>query len=78
MWKYGRVRGNMQYLEDYWNIEIRPINFQWCYVIDTKLKFKKIAEARHRDKYIKVKVRYTGEDLAIVQSIHTMYDQSFA
>jgi hypothetical protein len=37
MWKYGRVRGNMQYLEDYWNIEIRPINFKWCWLADSNL-----------------------------------------
>lgn len=78
MWKYGRTRGNMQYLEDYWNIEIRPLSFQWCYMADNSLQFKKSSEARHRDKYIKIKVRYTGEDLAIIQSIHALYDQSFA
>lgn len=78
MWKYGRTRGNMQYLEDYWNIEIRPLNFQWCYIIDTKYHKKKITEARHRDKYIKIKVRYSGEDLALIQQIATLYDVSFA
>jgi hypothetical protein len=31
MTKYGRVRGNMQYLEDLWDIEIRPISFTWLY-----------------------------------------------
>ena len=38
MWKYGRVRGNMQYLEDYWNIEIRPINFEWCYLAKSNIE----------------------------------------
>ena len=37
MWKYGRVRGNMQYLEDYWNVEIRPINFEWCYLAKSNI-----------------------------------------
>jgi len=23
--RYGRLRGNMEYLEDLWNVEIRPI-----------------------------------------------------
>ena len=80
MWKYGRTRGNMQYLEDYWNIEIRPLNFQWCYLPEgtPKLQYKKISETRHRDKYIKIKVRYSGEDLAVIQMIHTMFEQSFA
>ena len=186
--KYGRIRGNMQYLEDFWNVEIRPIQFKWCYLLSqdppytyktldifindrtgrihqisssntgggeiildlTKwdkaqspilygttssyehaqiylngvliytyndnnakctinlvpgqlnvikfvgrmifqsidvesqpllqndtLQFKKV-ETRHRDKYIKVKVRYSGKDLAIIQAIATMYDISYA
>jgi hypothetical protein len=39
---------------------------------------KKITETRHRDKYIKVKVRYSGKDLALIQGIITMFDESFA
>jgi hypothetical protein len=35
MWKYGRIRGNMQYLEDLWDIEIRPITFEWCYLLSS-------------------------------------------
>lgn len=210
MWKYGRIRGNMQYLEDLWDIEIRPISFEWCYllssgeffmdngtvspggqatkvvyngekldsiltetpnlpitfkvsgkfnkgqryqfktilrnpgkgeitinvanakcevqhsygvdyvaiipntdlneliitvtnseglvfykyystpshieqktylnVIDHRLELikKKVSETRHRDKYIKVKVRYSGEDLAVIQQIYTLFDESYA
>lgn len=75
--KYGRLRGNMQYLEDLWNVEIRPIKFKWCYSQDGQLKFE-TKETRHRDKYLKVKVRYSGEDLAIIQAITTMYEISYA
>ena len=174
MWKYGRVRGNMQYLEDMWNIEIRPINFMWIYrrvSEDDLLKINKTSsfilddfhksvcefqmsvsddsevliteelegqepiqtiypiesnktisirydrtyqnskiavtfipqteaefeipdnkadniylyhllqsrtETRHRDKYIKVKVRYSGENLALIQQIYTIFDESYA
>lgn len=78
MRKYGRIRGNMQYLEDLWDIEIRPLPLEWCYVQDEKLKKKKIAETRHRDKYLKVKVRYSGEDLALIQAIMTIFDESYA
>jgi hypothetical protein len=35
MRKYGRMRGNMQYLEDLWNVEIRPVQITWCY-LDSK------------------------------------------
>ena len=78
MKKYGRIRGNMQYLEDLWDIEIRPIQITWCYKENGELKFKKLPEARHRDKYIKVKVRYSGEDLALIQAIYTIFEESYA
>jgi hypothetical protein len=32
-----------------------------------KLTTKLISETHHRDKYIKVKIRYSGEDLALIQ-----------
>ena len=78
MKKYGRVRGNMQYLEDLWNVEIRPIQITWCYKENDELKFKKLPETRHRDKYIKIKVRYSGEDLALIQAIYTIFEESYA
>lgn len=77
MKKYGRTRGNMEYLEDLWDVEIRPIPVKWVYVEDEELK-SIITETRHRDKYIKIKIRYTGEDLAIIQAIVTKFDYSYA
>ena len=79
MRKYGRVRGNMQYLEDLWNVEIRPVQITWCY-LDNKgeLQTKKLTETRHRDKYIKIKVRYSGEDLALIQAIYTIFEESYS
>lgn len=77
--KYGRIRGNMQYLEDFWDVEIRPIQLTWCYLDDSKSLCKnKLTETRHRDKYIKVKVRYSGEDLAVINGILTLYNESYA
>lgn len=78
MKKYGRIRGNMQYLEDLWKVEIRPIQVTWCYLDGNELQKKKMPETRHRDKYIKVKIRYSGEDLALIQQIVTIFDESFA
>ena len=79
MKKFGRVRGNMEYLEDLWDIEIRPISFRWTYLDEENNLLKsKLVEARLRDKYIKIKIRYTGEDLVIIQAISTMFDYSFA
>ena len=76
--KYGRLRGNMQYLEDLWRVEIRPISFKWCYLHEGELEFSRLQETRHRDKYIKIKVRYSGEDLAVIQAISTLFDYSYA
>lgn len=98
VWKYGRLRGNMQYLEDLWRIEIRPVAFKYAYLeynIDPDegrlftiqsdeqgnqipLFSYRVQETRHRDKYIKIKVRYTGEDLAVIQAINTLFDYSYA
>jgi len=68
----------MQYLEDLWDIEIRPVKFNWAYLKDGELDFISSKEARHRDKYIKIKIRYSGEDLAVIQGIITMFDYSMA
>jgi hypothetical protein len=76
--QYGRLRGNMQYLESLWNVEIRPINFEYAYVSGGVLKFTTIKQSRLRDKYIKIKIRYSGEDLVIVQALKTMFTISYA
>lgn len=75
--KYGRTRGNMQYREDRWKVEIRPIKFTWYYKENGELKTF-ITETRHRDKYIKIKVRYSGKDLAIISAIYTLFNDSFS
>lgn len=76
--KYGRLRGNMEYKEDLWKVEVRPVSFKYAYISQDELTFTKQVEARHRDKFIRVKVRYNGKDLAVVQAVSTLFDQSFA
>lgn len=75
--KYGRLRGNMEYLEDAWDVEIRPISFKFAYY-ENGLKFTSLEETRNRDKYLKVKVRYAGDDLAVIQGVVTLFEYSFA
>jgi len=67
--QFGRMRGNMHYKEDMWDIEIKPHRF----TSDGKTK-----EARIRDKYCKIRVRYSGEKLAIITALQTIYTQSYA
>lgn len=119
MVEVGRLRGNMHYKEDIWNVEIRPINFvqrneDWDSVppiilnnlpeltateitkndLPTNYDITDIEntsddnlvytgwtdrkETRIRDKYCKIKVRYSGEELAIITALKTLYTVSFA
>jgi len=76
--KYGRLKGNMMYLEDFWNVEIRPITFKYAYLSNNILKFTDGKEVRLRDKYIKIRVKYSGTELAIIQGIKTAFNISYA
>jgi hypothetical protein len=46
--------------------------------IDTSDWWSGRKEARLRDKYIKIRVRYTGEELAIITALKTLYTISYA
>lgn len=112
---YGRLNGNMDYMEDTWKIQIPAIVYmqknedKWEYpplclfnnplpesmetltVNDDNIpqalkdkgykvpdsfdleKWDYVKEARIRDKYMKVKIRYTGNELAIVYALRTIY-----
>ena len=73
------MRGNIQYLEDLWNVEIRPVNFKYAYLDSLdEVKFTTLKQSRLRDKYLKVRVKYSGDDLAIVQAIKTTFTISYA
>lgn len=133
--RIGRLRGNMNYQGDAWNIQINPIIFvqrnepAWNTAKLTKETIDKVPisvgnspipndlkgfditsetpvkdympqdlrdlgygpedidtsdwwsgrkEARLRDKYIKIRVRYTGEELAIITALKTLYTISYA
>lgn len=122
---YGRLRGNMQYKEDKWDVEIPCVSYwernelAWPignpplnlannplpedvntlslasqsdipkelvalgYGINTDsfdvTKWSDIRkEARLKDKFIKIKIRYTGKDLAIITALKTLYTVSYA
>lgn len=111
--KVGRLRGNMQYREDLWEVEIRPINYvqkneSWSDVppiipnnipkditqdeinssnlpdkydiTDIKLPdhgWTSRKETRIRDKYIRIRVRYSGKEKAIISALRTLYTISY-
>lgn len=135
----GRLRGNMQYKEDRWFIQINPINFvqknepDWSSSTEdlfnrqnlssTKVPIElkqspipnevldkgsinynpddstlndipsnsmdraivvwnwedsQINEAKLRDKWIKIRIRYSGKKLAIITAIKTLYSATYA
>ena len=46
-------------------------------IIDTE-EWKYAAETRLRDKFIKIKIRYKGDQLALIQALKTLYIISYA
>lgn len=116
--KQGRLRGNMHYLGDYWNIQINPIlitekNETWTNnlppitLLNVKLpegKYRKDitvndlpkqyqnmglnkaldttswgnrSELKLKDKWVKVRIRYSGKQLALISLLQTMYQITF-
>ena len=126
---YGRIKGNSEYKEDKWYVQIPsiifmqknepdwvkpplivnpselPTDLQSTQITETTLPtgyaFDDIQilpntgsrgdaypstyggwtarkETKIRDKYLKVRIRYTGNDLAIITAIKTIYTESYA
>ena len=130
----GRMRGNMQYKEDKWNVQINPLNIvqknepEWKdldnnntskvpvelgqspipneVLVDAngnpkqgleipdsfhktetnegrgytvwKWNESQISEVKLKDKFIKIRIRYSGKDLAIISAIKTLYSASYS
>lgn len=74
---YGRLRGNMQYLEDSWDVQIQPITFKYAYLNGGEIAFTNLTEMKIRDKYIKVRVKYDGTKYAIINAIRTLFTISY-
>lgn len=66
IYKHGRRLGNMQYKNGMWFIQIDPLRFD----IEPLKQQKK--EVRIRDKWAKIRIRYSGKDLAIITAIRTL------
>lgn len=65
--EYGRRLGNICYNEDRWYITLRPIYYK-----ENTLKTTKI-----RDKYAKIRVKYSGEKLAVIVALQSMFTLSY-
>lgn len=125
---YGRIKGNSEYKEDKWYVQIPSITFmqknetEWTkppiiinsnelpfdiqrsqvnssmlpegYTLDSVQVLPNTydkgdpdswsiggwtarKETKIRDKYLRVRVRYTGDDLAVISTIKTIYTESY-
>ena len=60
IYKFGRRLGNIQYKEGTWFAQIEPL------LINSR------KEARIKDKWAKIRIKYSGENLAIIAAIKTL------
>ena len=63
--EYGRRLGNIQYKEDSWYLTIEPIRV-------SKDKGETFSSTRIRDKFAKIRIKYSGEDLVLITAIKTL------
>ena len=80
------MRGNITYKEDAWYLTIDPIYFRKAdspnYNEETKTynptqyssgtKMSDWKSTRIRDKWCKIRIKYTGKDLVLISAIKTM------
>lgn len=74
MAKEGRRLGNIQYKEDSWYSTIEPLRYN----DPNDREGVVVKEMRVRDKYVKIRVKYSGEDYAIITALKTLYTISYA
>lgn len=70
----GIIKGNARYQEDFVNVTLEPFKF---YKHKGNIKLR-LEETRPRDKYIKIRVKYTGEERVIITALQTMFEISFS
>ena len=79
--KFGRLRGNMEYLEDAWDVQIQPASIKYAYLkqeAGTEISLSDAKQMKIRDKYLKVRVRYDGKQYVIANAIRTYFTISYA
>ena len=67
--KYGRRIGNIQYVEDSWKAVIQPIYYRG---------YNQTRSAKLRDKWAKIRIKYSGEKLAVILAIQTLITISYS
>lgn len=68
----------MQYVEDSWDVQIQPISFKEVRLDNEGGLIKsEVKEMKIRDKYIKIRVKYKGDQYAIINALRTLYTISY-
>lgn len=75
--RYGRRLGNIHYKEDSWYLTIEPIKYDPLFKASSEDKIN-WSSTRIRDKFIKIRVKYSGEDLVIITALKTLTNLSYA
>ena len=78
---YGRRLGNIQYKEDGWYTNIEPLRFNLKLNDPTTKDFSStdpFASAKLRDKWVKIRLKYSGDQLAVVSGVVTIENISYA
>ena len=78
---YGRRLGNIQYKEDGWYTNIEPLRYNANLKnpnIHTFSKTDPFVSAKLRDKWIRIRIKYKGDRLAIVNGVTTFENISYS
>lgn len=73
---YGRRLGNIEYKEDKWYTTISPIYYKDSIVGTTNVSSLK--STRIRDKWVKIRIKYTGDKLVVINAIQSLLRISYA
>ena len=77
---YGRRLGNIQYKEDGWYTNIEPLRFNINLNNPNVLNFSssdKFVSTKLRDKWVKIRLKYTGNQLAVINGVITVENISY-
>lgn len=78
---YGRRLGNIQYKEDAWYTNIEPLRYNAKLKDSSIWNFDKsdpFVNTKLRDKWVKIRIKYKGDQLAIVNAISTIENLSYS
>lgn len=73
--RVGRRLGNIEYKEDRWYNTITPIHYKIKRKDGVKSDLK---STRIRDKWLKIRIKYTGDKLVVINAIQTLLRLSYA